>query len=307
MLLIVSNSTDATADFAEPEIARRGQPYWRLDTDTYPHDARLTLRRDCALLATREATIDISEVRVVWWRRPTPPQISGRADAVNRWASEEARLALDGAFRTMNSHWVNHPDANRPAQDKVTQLRRAEQLDFAVPDWLVTNDPATALEFGERHLGGVVAKPMGTGRIDDARTFWTSRVQQDDLTTLGPEPYLLERFIERRADLRITVVGEEVFAVSIDSSEHPQAHDDWRRAGLSAHHDVVTLDPATASRCLALTQSFGLSFAAIDLAIDLEGRAWFLEINPNGQWAWLEQATGVPIAASLAGLFQRYG
>lgn len=307
MLLIVSNSTDATVEFAEQSFAARKLRYWRLDTDRYPQATRLTLRPGAALLTSKDFNIDLTGVRAVWWRRPIPPRIVAGDQAVDRWASEEARLALDGALRSMDAHWVNHPDNNRVAQDKIGQLQRAADIGFAVPDWIVTNDAANARAFTELHPGGMVAKPLGAGQLGDGRTLWTSRVEPSAIADLGPEPYLFQRFVRRRADLRVTVVGDDLFAVAIDSSEHPEARDDWRRAGRDAHHKIVALDATTATRCLALTRSFGLSFAAIDLALDEEGRTWFFEVNPNGQWAWLEEATGVPITASLIDHFQRYG
>ena len=302
MLLIVTNSTDATADFAESQFAAQQLPYRRIDTDEYPHRVRLTVSPDGAVLETDRQRLDLSEVRAVWWRRPIPPQIHGRDHAVALWAAEEARLALDGALRSVSAHWVNHPDANRVAQDKIAQLRRAAQLGFAVPDWVLTNSTGVASEFLAGHADGVVAKPLGAGRLDDRRTFWTSKIDGADARLLGAEPYLLQRFVSRRADVRVTVVGEEVFAVSIDASVHPEADVDWRRAGRRAHHEVLDLDEATRRFCLVLAESFGLSFAALDFAFDGE-QLWFLEVNPNGQWAWLEVATGVPIAAALARLF----
>lgn len=49
-----------------------------------------------------------------------------------------------------------------------------------------------------------------------------------------------------------------------------------------------------------MTHSYGLRFAAIDLARRTDGGYTFFELNPNGQWAWVEQMTGLPLRAALA-------
>ena len=100
-------------------------------------------------------------------------------------------------------------------------------------------------------------------------------------------------------------MGDEVFAVAIDASLQAAARADWRRAGRGADHRIVELEPAACERCHALCRAYNLAFAAIDLAVE-KGTIWFFEINPNGQWAWLEEATGIPIARALARLFASY-
>jgi hypothetical protein len=44
----------------------------------------------------------------------------------------------------------------------------------------------------------------------------------------------------------------------------------------------------------------GLVYGAIDLRLTPEGRYVFLEINPSGQFLYVEHATGQPITAALA-------
>jgi pyruvate carboxylase len=50
-----------------------------------------------------------------------------------------------------------------------------------------------------------------------------------------------------------------------------------------------------------LMRSLGLRFGALDFLVTPEGEWVFLEVNPNGQRAFVEQATGLPIAAAIAG------
>jgi hypothetical protein len=44
----------------------------------------------------------------------------------------------------------------------------------------------------------------------------------------------------------------------------------------------------------------GLSFGAFDFSVTPEGVWNALEINPEGQWGWIEQETGAPITEAIA-------
>lgn len=100
------------------------------------------------------------------------------------------------------------------------------------------------------------------------------------------------------ADIRATVVGNQVFAVSIHSQDWEETRVDWRR-GSNPHllHEVIDLPDDLSEQCIRIVQSQLLRFGAIDLVLDSDGEFWFLECNPNGQWAWIENRTGLPIAA----------
>ena len=104
-------------------------------------------------------------------------------------------------------------------------------------------------------------------------------------------------------DVRATVVDADVVAVAIHSQERSISRVDCRRNNMQGmKYSLVDLPDSLARSLVRLTGSYGLHFAAIDLALDRTGRYWFLELNPAGQWAWLEQRTGLPLRRRLADL-----
>lgn len=223
------------------------------------------------------------------------------------WIAEESYAALQGAWRSYAGVWVNHPDLNELASSKLEQLRRARSLGLAVPETLVTNDRQTLKAFADGHPEGLVCKPMRSGRLVDAggeRLFFTSRVDPDDLSAFpgqASEPYLFQALIPKTYELRVTVIGDQVFAVRLDSQIAEGARVDWRRGDpLAVPHSRITLDDQVAEQCSRLVRDYGLRFGAIDLARTPSGEHVFFELNPNGQWAWLEQVTGVPLRSALA-------
>jgi glutathione synthase/RimK-type ligase-like ATP-grasp enzyme len=112
---------------------------------------------------------------------------------------------------------------------------------------------------------------------------------------------MLQRFIDKVEDVRVVVVAGEVFAVAIDSQSDVRSLVDMRAGDLAElPHQRVELPDDVHAGVIGLTAALDLRFAALDFAVDRDGQFWFLELNPNGQWAWLEEKVGVPIGATIA-------
>jgi D-alanine-D-alanine ligase-like ATP-grasp enzyme len=60
------------------------------------------------------------------------------------------------------------------------------------------------------------------------------------------------------------------------------------------------LPPAVEAKIHAFMQVFGLIYGAFDFIVTPDGRHIFLEVNPAGQYMWVEAKTGLPITAALA-------
>lgn len=307
LLLVVTTRDDITADVVVAELRRRGAAYLRFNTEDYPTAVSLRWSTDGeTTLTIRGRVYDADDFHTVWYRRPVPPVLPESLDPdLRAWARDEAQEALDGFWRTLSAGWVNHPDSDALAECKPEQLRTAKRLGFTVPPTLVTNDRAAAAEFVATHPR-VVCKPLYDGlvtRAGNEHVFWTTSLTgpiASDLNDFGPEPYLLQAEVEKEADVRVTVIGERVFAVAIRKPEGAPV--DWRRIALDElQHEVIALPEEVAALCLSLARHYGLRFSAIDLALTTRGYEFF-ELNPNGQWAWLEDETGLALCASLVDL-----
>jgi glutathione synthase/RimK-type ligase-like ATP-grasp enzyme len=303
MILVASHAADGHLPLIGDRLDAAGADWRLIDTDQYPERIRIADDADGGLLRLPDdGWLHCADVSAVCWRRPRPPVLQGRPGATGRWAEREAFAALDSLLLSIDAKWVNHPRANRIAEDKPGNLRRAAPYGLSVPDWLVTNDPELARAF-YAGVEDIVVKPVKGAWVADDQSFWTQRIREAELLdALGPEPYLLQRFIDKTEDVRVVVVGDEVFGVAIDSQSDPRSAVDMRAGDLAAlPHRQVSLPESVSAGARALTLGLDLTFAALDFAVDREGRHWFLELNPNGQWAWLELRTGVPIATAIAG------
>jgi glutathione synthase/RimK-type ligase-like ATP-grasp enzyme len=203
--------------------------------------------------------------------------------------------------------WVNHPLAISSAIYKPEQLARAASVGLAVPETVITSNPAAAATFCRTHRWDVVAKPIGHGYVANPEESEWYLVYANPLTPdhgrhldlVKNCPTLFQRRIHKVFDYRVTVVDEECLSVRLRSTlENPQL--DCRRSNMEGiRYETCDIPDDVRLKLIRLTQSYGLHFAAADLAEDDAGLWWFFEINPAGQWAWLEEQTGIPISQAL--------
>jgi glutathione synthase/RimK-type ligase-like ATP-grasp enzyme len=156
------------------------------------------------------------------------------------------------------------------------------------------------------HKGDVIGKPLRHSLIERGEAgevLFTARLdplEPMDRTAVSLAPVIYQREVRKAYDVRATVIGDRVFAAAIHSQDHGGTEVDWRSGTrLDLRHEAIELPAAIARKCLALTKQLDLRYGAIDLVADKDGRFWFLEINPNGQWAWIERRTGLPLATAI--------
>lgn len=306
MIAVVTNRDDLTADWLVLELERRTVPFVRINTEDYPATMPFHWALDGHALDARLDRLHPPEVTAVWWRRPqlsAPP--SDRLPEEAAWALGEAFVAFEGFWAAVEAHWVNRPADNAKADCKPEQLLRADRLGWRVPASLITADADHVSDFASRH-GRIVCKPLREGRVPSEGglrllpTVVLSSNELSDLSDLGPEPYYFQELVPKAYDVRVTVIGDEAYGCRIHSQEDARAAVDWRRGDVSVlKHEAVRLPDTIAARCIEITQSYGLRFAAIDLSELPNGEFVFFELNPNGQWAWIEHLTGLPLRNAL--------
>lgn len=317
MILILTSPVDPHADRVERKLRARNVEVFRFDPARFPADASLSLGYGPDGTATGKlradgTTIDLSATRAAWYRRPGRPVADvGITDTATRaFVEEESATVVQDAWASLPIAWLPAPrHILRWAQRKATQLRIAGQLGFELPPTLISNDPADFLAFYQEHNGQVVSKLAAfthIPEIDRAFARYTEVVSTRDIGYADGIrfcPMIFQAYVSKRVEVRVTVVGSELFAAEIASQTTHHTRHDWRHydptaTPISAH----TLPLDLAERCTRLVACLGLRYGAIDLVLTPDGRYVFLEINPNGQYLWIEDATGLPISDAICDL-----
>ncbi len=306
LILLITNKRDITTDFVVLELERRGMLFVRLNSEDLPQAAVRFTPASGWEIALGDQAVALREVTAGYYRRPGAPEVPDNAgDAATRdYIANEWSAVLRSLWNALEGRWLNSPFAILRAEDKPRQLSEALKLGFAIPETLVSNDFDRAQAFVAR--GGAIGKPLRHALVERGPTgevLFTSRLAalgQDDRPAVAAAPVIYQREIAKACDLRVTVIGERLFATAIHSQADNETEVDWRRGSrVDLVHELVELPEELAARCLELTRALDLRYGAIDLIRDSDGAYWFLEINPNGQWAWIERRTGAPLSAAI--------
>jgi glutathione synthase/RimK-type ligase-like ATP-grasp enzyme len=321
MLLILSASGDTHSEAVEQILARRGVPFIHWNQAGFPERDTVSLRYDSSGLRSQALVkggelIDLAQVSTAYVRRHAHPDVRRPADdpAARAYIETEARAFLTAAAELIDCRWVPGPVRTLHwAGDKSWQLRLATRLGFEIPPTLISNDPSELLEFYREHNGTLVCKALNFPHFAaadgaDRWVFTTQLVTPRDVgyaDSVRYCPAIFQAYVPKQLELRITVVGERVFACEIHSQETERTRHDWRRYDLMhTPHHVHELPHEISKRCVRIVRELGLCYGAMDLVLTPDGRYVFLEVNPMGQYLWIEKITGMPISDAICDLLE---
>jgi len=317
MILILTDDSDPHTDDVAEKLRQRGAEFFRFDPGQFPSNASMSLMYSVpgkmqSRLCVGNEQVDLSRVKSVWYRRPTPsvPHEEITDTLTRDYVSEECKIFMHDAWNAMDCFWLPAPQpVIRKAELKASQLKLAASLGFELPPTLFTNSPEDFQEFYCKHNGNVVSKLASSSLYRfTGKTFnrYTQVVSKRDVAyahAIRLCPMIFQAYVPKRVELRITVVGREVFAAEIHSQHSNHTRVDWRRYDrYETPYFPHELPHHLQQLCIRLVERLGLSYGAIDMVLTPEGRYVFLEINPNGQYLWIEKMTGLPISDAICDL-----
>lgn len=321
-VLIISNADDMMTGLVVDHLTRNGTDFARFNTEDFPQKAHLTIEFQTDTwegeLCLPNRRIDLKEICVVWNRRPHLPEIdpSITDSTLHKWSTDEAVGALSILWNVLHDKpWVNPIDAALHADNnKWLQLFEAQKVGFQT-SWpcILSNDPMRIEKFCreadhvamKRIRRGLLEYPDGKKGILYTIGLCHSKLSPNDYQRMRMVPVLLQRYIEKKFELRIMVVGDQVFGCAIHSQEHMGTKHDWRAQIFNQfpiRYEQFELPRHVAERCITITRHFNLTYSAIDIAVTPENEYVFFELNPTGEWGWTEFEAGLPISKAIADL-----
>jgi len=318
MILILSNKWDLSADFIVRELRRQSYPFLRLNTEELVSGlATVIIPHLQILVSKREKIYDLTkEVRVIWNRRPGKPYddvpLESRPSiATQRFVNDQWYSWLEALQLLPDVVWINHPQANNAMESKIRQLWLASNIGFQIPKTLVSNDPDKVRTHLKKLGGKIITKALYSPLIEEKEEdFFIFTNEIDNIATSDDDqiklsPCIFQESMTPKVDYRITVIGETVIPVKIESENQSNGDLDWRTQKEGLKFTYCNLPKEIEGLCRRLVKNNGLLFGAIDL-VECKGKFVFLEINPNGEWGWLQKPNGLPIAETLCKLMIMY-
>jgi MvdD family ATP-grasp ribosomal peptide maturase len=315
VLIITRSDDNESVQMVVQAIERKGGEAIRFDTDRYPTETRLTAYYGAGdderlTLTNNQGEFNLREVTAVWHRRLNyGAQLPNTLDRQLRNASlGETRAAAQGMLASLKAFRMDALQRIRHAENKQLQLQVARELGLDCPRTLTTNEPSAVRAFAETCEGRLVTKMLSSFAVyEEGRELvvFTNPLKPEDLEDLSGLslcPMTFQEQIPKALELRATVVGTRIMTASIDSQASARAAHDWRRDGLRMIEDwqPYQLPLEVEEKILRLMDYFVLNYGAIDIIVTPDGRHVFLEVNPVGEFFWLERHPGLPIADAIA-------
>lgn len=299
MILIVTHKEDYTADYVIDKLNSRGIDYHRFnceDSFSEKIDLRFGNNRSATLFNGKTITS-------VWYRRTKLPDIRTESQEEQIYLLKETDAFLSNLMGIIPGKWLSNPVAVREAENKFLQLKIAEDIGLLIPATIVSANKQTIKDFYDLHEKMVI-KPLNTGRIDyrdgNSKLLFSSIVTAEKMENINSHeliPSIFQEYIEKEYELRVTIVGENVFAAKVMSQSDPETTIDWRRKQLRFF--PAEIPEEITIKCKKMMKRLGIAFGAFDFIKTKKGQYYFLEVNPNGQWVWIENDTGLEISEAI--------
>lgn len=294
-VLILTSSYDRTCDYIVSKYS--DIDFFRFNFDNFsaykvstsPDGFKIEINRD---------TIETNTCKSIYFRKPTHENLDGIFEKkYHNFAVREAYSLIEGIAESFTGLCLSKPSIMRSAGNKVTQAILAKKVGFNVPSLLITNDLSKINKFKR---GQSIVKPLSTGVVfnNNQKEFVQTNLVNPDfgLEALKYSPAYFQEYIEKDFEVRVTFVRTKAFSVKIYSENRV----DWRKLNNSVKYSICEIPNAIYEKCLEFLKFCGMQFGCFDFVV--KNNSWyFLEMNSNGQWAWLEFETGACISKEIVG------
>lgn len=322
-LLIVTSESDIHADAVIQALNNSFVEPIRLNSESFIREASYSYSwystgvADEKLLFFNDSLRTAEAVKVIWWRKPIDFDVPDQLE--DEWAIKYSQdetksliYSLPGLFP--DAKWVNSYYSLRLPSQRINQIPIAQRLGIAIPPTLVTNNYKSALDFVAFHEDCIV-KPMvfsGFMHKDKQYACFTRRIDIDTLNDLQESialaPLFIQKRISKKAEYRVTIIGDKHFVCRIDVAESgdEDVRLDWRVTDPSKLAHTPDELPDTYIHCLHnMLKTFDLNFGAFDIILGSDDKLYFIELNPNGQWYWVELLTGLPMVNAMVSVIEK--
>lgn len=315
-VLIITNELDEHADAVVLELNKRDIPVFRFHPEDFPRACSISIEiqdgRIEGEISNEYRTVAFKDICAAWYRRAENllgQSTSLTSTKIDNYVKAQSILTLRTLYEGLETLWVCQPHKVRRADIKALQLASASKAGLKTPHTLISNDQAKVAAFvdglEERECA---IKPLIALGVSDGQGYrlplTTTLPKGHSLDSVALAPTIFQPYIHKMAELRCVVMGEKIFTARINSQANENTRKDWR--GGDSQLELFSLPEHVEAAIHRLMDSFEINFASLDMILTPEEEFVFLEINPNGQWLWLEEELGLPLVASMADLLTTY-
>lgn len=303
--LIISSTIDFSTDLVCYQLMMSGEKFYRLNRDEFiKHNIVVDLQKKSMMISIEdeEYNIQFEQLKGVFYRAPVFLRTQAKAELSvqeqlerNQWSSFLRNLII-----FQNANWINNPVYTYRAENKMFQLCVAESCGLQIPKTYVSNISVNMLEREKKYI----VKSLDTALFYDTQNnkemfTYSNVVSGEELQDyeLASAPIIIQEFLNPKVDCRVTYIQGKLFPVKILQNGEG-LYGDWRLRKDELEYVPFQLPPNISMAICKLMQKLEIQFGGIDLAIVGE-KYFFIEVNPTGEWGWLEIKTGMQISQTI--------
>lgn len=301
MILIITHKQDYTVDYLIDKLNSKKIPYLRLNCEDLLSKPLFQINDNIDFNILFE---NRQKINSVWFRRTQLPSIQGLEVQESIYFNYEFDSLLENIYCSLSEKkWLSDPFSIYKAENKILQLKIAKKVGFKTPKTLVTNSKIEIVKFYKSNFKTII-KPINSGNLfhkKEPSLFFTSILNDSHINSLNDfdlTPCIFQEYIEKEYELRVTVINKKVFSAKINSQSKEESKIDWRRSKLK--FEKYILPKEIEEKCIEICSFLNIHFGAFDIIKNKNDDLYtFLEVNPNGQWAWIEMETGLKISNAI--------
>lgn len=311
MILIITDSNDEHANLVTEKLEKRCLEYFRFNLDIESlKKTTLEYLNNGWIISQNGKRVISTSISCVWFRRAFVEMLleekEDRSPDFLIWKGEWNKVLL-GFYTSISAIPSLCPlKPSYAAENKFLQQAYAQSIGFNVPRTITSNNKENLIAFTEESQNGVVLKLHSQDfyKVGDSfKGIYVNKIYADDLSMFSVEnenPITLQEYIEKKCEVRYTVVDKEHFCCIIDSQSSSISKVDWRRYDLPNTPYFRSEPPKEIKKQVSeILERLGINFGALDFIIDKNDDWYFLEVNPMGQWLWIEDLTGMDISGAI--------
>nr|WP_314498139.1 MvdD family ATP-grasp ribosomal peptide maturase [uncultured Chryseobacterium sp.] len=305
ILIITHTADNFSIDKVTEYIHKNGFEVIRFNVDLYPLQNKLTTGfQDGAwvsFLENEEGKYRLDDISTVWYRRAYNIGNGLKEELDQKFfgaAMGEIRNTLFGFLESLDCYSLGKPSVYRRLDSKEEQLKIASKIGFKIPETCITNNAEEAKQFILKNKNVITKMQTGFAIYEDGveNVVFTNEIDEsrfDQLDALIYCPMQFQKKIEKKKELRVTVVGKSIYTFEIDSQQSDDAKVDWRKDGVNLLDKWVqtTLPTDVESKIKKLLDFYHVDYGAIDIIVSPEDEYYFIEINAAGEFFWLDNLT----------------
>lgn len=313
-VLVITNEDDPHADAV---IDSLGDPVFRLNTeriiDKFETDVFISDVIHTSIFTGYGRKFLYEDVSSVYYRRPEKPILEN--SSMDEIRVGEAWGALYHSLYGLDHlPWMGHPLRDKRNSSRLLQLKTAVDVGFRIPATIISRNLKEIKNF-VKNCEKVAVKPIHMRGLTENKN-WTpyftevideKAFQDIDDEVLGSTYNYIQKYIPKKREWRITIVGDSVFPCVLESQDSDGGQEDWRKINYqSIKHYHEELPVLIRELVLDYVKKLKMPFGAMDLIETPDGQWYFLECNPNGQWLWIQELTHQPISNAIAAWHKKF-